>query len=241
MRNRTILVTGPTSGIGREVARLLCNDGHTVIGAARRVRRPRFASAQFFPVRLDLADPESVQSLTRRLPHTLVRRIDALINVAGSDVGGLQPFTESSAGDVLHTVVTNLTGLVLLTRSLVPLLADRRFADIINVTSLNAIQPAPRLAAYSAAKAGVHGFTAALRREMAGTGVRVSEILPGMTRTGFAEARWRGDKARARDYYASMEGALRAGDVARAVVFCLYQPRSVTVSELAIVPTRRPG
>jgi 3-hydroxy acid dehydrogenase / malonic semialdehyde reductase len=238
-RRRTVLVTGSTSGIGREVARLLCGDGHTVIGAARS-GRARLPSPRYHLVKLDLTDDGSIESLMQRIPHDLAKNIDGLINVAGSDVGGLRPFEESASADLHQTVATNFTGLLLLTRTLLPQLLKRSLADVINVTSVNAVRPAARLATYSAAKAGVRGFTEALRGELAGTRVRVTEILPGMTRTGFAEARWKGDRRRAEEYYRSMTGTLTPREVAEAVLFCLRRPRSVVISELVIVPTQRP-
>src|SRR6266508_1814293 len=182
-RSRTVLVTGSTSGIGREVARLLCEDGHTVIGAARS-GRARLSSLLYHPVQLDLTDNGSVGSLMQRMPRDLAKRLDGLINVAGSDVGGLRPFDETAAANLHETVATNFTGLLPLTHALLPQLLTRPLADVVNVTSVNAVRPAAQLAAYSATKAGVRGFTDALRQELAGTRVRVTEILPGMTGRG---------------------------------------------------------
>jgi NADP-dependent 3-hydroxy acid dehydrogenase YdfG len=95
------------------------------------------------------------------------------------------------------------------------------------------------MAAYTASKAGVHAFSDVLRADLRETAVRVTEILPGLTRTDIIRKRYKGDEARAREYFARFEMALEPEDVARAVLFALDRPGHATVAQVVVLPANR--
>ena len=171
-----------------------------------------------------------------RLPPKF-RAIDILVNNAGHDVGGKRPFIAGPADAWADIVETNLQSLLRVTRAVLPGMLERGGGDILNIGSVSGIKAAAQRAAYGASKAAVHMFSENLRSELAGTGVRVTEILPGLTRTSFAQARLSGDEDKAQEFYAKSGTPLEAEDIARAVTFALRQPPHVTIAELVIVPS----
>ncbi len=108
---------------------------------------------------------------------------------------------------------------------------------VVNLGSIAGLHAYPGSAAYAASKFAVRGLSEGLRADYAGSGIRVTEILPGTVRTEFAAARWPDDPAKAEGFYDSFETVLEAGDVARCIVFALEQPAHVVVSQLVVVPT----
>ncbi|MFI4988482.1 MAG: SDR family NAD(P)-dependent oxidoreductase [Alphaproteobacteria bacterium] len=165
------------------------------------------------------------------------RAIDILVNNAGSDVGGRRPFAEGAIEDWASTIETNVTGLMRVTRAVLPGMVARGRGHIVNLGSLAALRPAAGIAAYNASKAAVHMFSDVLRAELKDTALRVSEIMPGTARTGFADARWRGDKAAAEAFYASFAALLSVDDVVRSILFALDQPPHVVIAQLLLLPT----
>jgi NADP-dependent 3-hydroxy acid dehydrogenase YdfG len=234
------LVTGASSGIGLAVSRALVREGGHVVMAARRADRLAGLAQEIgplaFPVALDVRDARAVDGLLQVLPPEL-RAIDILVNNAGHDVGGRRRFDAGSA-DAWHDIIeTNLQGLMRVTSALLPGMLARGSGDIVNLGSSSGVRTAADRAAYGASKAGVHMFSQNLRVEMAGTGVRVIEILPGLTRTGFAEARLRGNTAAAQAFYDQADSVIEPEDVANAILFALRQPAHITVAELLLLPS----
>lgn len=236
------LVTGAGSGIGRSIALALAEKGCRVVLAGRRLERvaevARQIGATAVPVVLDVADRCSVQTLFERLPADW-HAVDVLVNNAGHDVGGRRRFDEGSVEEWCRIIETNVIGLVQVTRLLVDGMLTRRRGHIVNIGSTAGLQPYATGALYASSKHAVHGFSESLRLDYAGTGVRVSEILPGMVRTDFAAARW-GDAPTATRFYDDFGQCLTPDDVARTVLFALEQPAHVAISQLVVVPTPAP-
>jgi NADP-dependent 3-hydroxy acid dehydrogenase YdfG len=234
------LVTGASSGFGEAIARLLASRGLRVVAAARRKERLEAIAAEaggkMLPLVLDVAAPESAAGLVDRLPAAW-REIDILVNNAGSDVGGRNAFERGAAEDWAATIETNVSGLLRVTRAVLPGMVSRGRGHIVNLGSIAALRPVKGLAAYATSKAAVHMFSDALRLEVQGSGIRVTEVLPGTARTGFAEARWRGDKSQAEAFYGGFATLLSAEDVARMVLFALEQPAHVVVAQLLVLPS----
>ncbi len=162
-----------------------------------------------------------------------------LINNAGHDIGGRTRFDEGAADDWSNIIRTNLIGLMRVTRAVLPDMVRRNAGHVVNVSSINAVRIVPDMAAYSTSKAGVRMFTQTLRGELAETAIRVTEILPGLTRTGIIRTRYRGDREKERAYFDQFKTALEPEDVARAIMFALDQPPHVQVAEIMVLPINR--
>jgi NADP-dependent 3-hydroxy acid dehydrogenase YdfG len=237
------LVTGAGSGIGAAVAQQLAARGVRVICAGRRLERLAPVVERLGPnasaLQLDVADPASAASLLERLPAAL-RPIDILVNNAGHDVGGRKRFDLGEVEEWAGIIETNVTGMARVTHAIAPGMVARGRGHIVNLGSVAGLKVYRSGSIYNASKFAVRAFTEGLRMDYADSDIRVTEILPGLTRTGFAAARFHGDRQRGEDYYARFPGTIAAADVARAVIFALEQPASVTIAQLVVVPTREP-
>jgi NADP-dependent 3-hydroxy acid dehydrogenase YdfG len=176
--------------------------------------------------------------LTDNLPPAF-REIDLLVNNAGHDIGGRTRFDEGPADDWTNVIETNVSGLIRVTRAVLPGMIARGRGDVVNIGSVNALRVIPEMAAYSASKAAVHAFSDGLRADLANTPIRIIEILPGLTRTDIVVRRFRGDQARARAYYESFGVELQPEDIAASVLFAVRQPPHVTIAQLVVIPSNR--
>ena len=238
---RIALVSGASSGIGAAVAERLAQDGHRVVLCGRDAARLAQVAAALgggaHVLPLDVTDAAAVAALPGSLPAAF-GAVDIVVNAAGHDVGGRRPFQDGDADEWAAIIETNLTGTLRLTHALVrAMIARNAPGDVVNIGSLAPLRLAPRMGAYAASKAGVHAFSDVLRADLAPFGIRVTEIMPGLTQTGFAAARLRGDMAGAARFYGKLPTALAPGDVAEAVMGALRQPRHVTVAQVVLVPS----
>jgi len=185
---KTILLTGASSGIGRDTALALARAGHRVLVAARRLpalETLRREAPSLEVLSLDLDDPASIAALAAEVDHrTSGRGVDVLINNAGYATAGALAELDDAA--LRAQFETNVFGLMSLTRALVPAMIDRGAGTIINVSSVSGRIPAPILGAYHASKYALEALSDALRMELAPFGVQVAVIEPGTIRTEFA-------------------------------------------------------
>ena len=236
------LVTGAAGGMGAAISKALLQSGHRVVLADRDADAVRKLAAELgeaaLPLPLDITDKAAVDGILDNLPPKW-RRVDILVNNAGHDIGGRTRFDLGSADDWSAIIETNLIGLMRVTRALLPPMVQRDTGDIVNMSSISALRIVPDMAAYTTSKAGVRAFTDVLRGELAETGIRVTEILPGLTRTGIIRTRYRGDTVKEKDYFDTFKMALEPDDVARCIAFALAQPRSVQIAQLVVLPVNR--
>ena len=226
---RVVLVTGASRGIGHACATHLATRGDVVWGGSRGAS-PCGAGVE--PVAIDVDDDASVAAAVASI---LARsgRIDAVINNAGFGLAGA--LEDTSLDEARAQFETNVFGALRLCRSVLPHMRARGRGHIVNIGSIAALDVQPGGAAYVTSKFAVNGFSQALRADFKGKGVRVTQILPGLVRTEFAETRWAGDTARAEEFYGKFPVVLDAADVARAVVYAAEQPPHVTIAELVVV------
>ena len=189
---KTALVTGASSGLGLELARLFARDGHDLVVVARRrdhleALATRLAAEQGVAARIiseDLADPIAPRRIVEELTARRIE-IDFLVNSAGFGTSG--PFAESDLGRALAMVQVNVASLMHLTHLLLPAMIARRSGRILNLGSTAGFQPGPGMAVYYATKAFVNSFTEALGYELRGTGVTATVSRPGATATEFGK------------------------------------------------------
>ena len=236
---RLALVTGATAGFGAAIARRLVRDGWRVVAAGRRAERLQALREELggavLPWQLDVTDALAVDTLPASLPEGW-RDIDALINNAGLALG-LGPAQEANVADWDRMVATNVTGLLHMTRALLPGMVARDRGHVVNLASTAASYPYPGGHVYGASKAFVKQFSLNLRADLVGTNVRVTDIEPGLcVGTEFSEVRFFGDKARAAAMY---EGTtpINEGDIAEAVSWVLHLPAHVNINRIEMMPT----
>ena len=234
----TVLVTGASSGIGEAICRLLVEKQYQVVGTARKIARLEKLGDElgesFHALELDVTNAQAVKNILSVLPDEF-QQIDILINNAGHDVGGRRAFEAGSAEQWCDIIETNVQGLIRVSHALVQGMLERGSGHIVNLGSIAGLKPYATGSAYVASKYAVHGLSETLRLEYANTGIRVTEIMPGLVRTGFAEQRL-GDAGRGAEFYDSFEQCLDPKDVAETILFALQQPRHVEVAQLVVLP-----
>ena len=232
------LVSGASGGIGTAVCRHLVGEGYRVVATARKLESLRNLQQELgdalLPLALDLTDADAVSALPGQLQAPF-DRVDVLVNNAGHDVGGRQMFEQGSADQWCEIVETNVQGMIRLTHALIDGMLERGQGHIVNMGSIAGLKPYATGSAYVTSKYAVHGLSDTLRLDFAGRGVRVTEIMPGLVRTGFAEQRL-GDAEQAQAFYDSFEQCLDPDDVARTILFALQQPRHVEIAQLVVLP-----
>ena len=235
----TLLVTGASSGFGEAIARRSVRDGFRVIAAARRLDRLQALAAELggavLPFVLDVTDADAVAALPGALPEGW-REVDVLVNNAGLALG-LDPAPVAKLSDWDTMVATNVTGLIHVTRALLPAMVARDSGHVVNIGSVAASYPYPGGHVYGATKAFVKQFTLNLKADLVGTGVRVTDIEPGLVGgSEFSLVRFGGDAERAAGFYRGTQ-PLTPEDVAEAVSWVVRLPAHVNVNRMEMMPT----
>jgi serine 3-dehydrogenase len=234
---KTIFITGVTAGIGASAARKFVSQGWQVVGTGRRRDRLDALAAElgdfFHPMMLNMRCPGDFGPGLAALPERY-RPIDLLLNNAGlaPPMSNLQNASQEPL-DV--AIDTNVTGLVALTRELLPRLIERKGA-IINLSSVAATYPYRGGAVYAGTKAFVRQFGLGLRCDLQGTGVRVTSIEPGMVETEFTLVRTGGDQAASDALYANMD-PMTAEDIADTIWWVATLPPHININALELMPT----
>jgi len=229
--SRTAVVTGASSGIGAATARALAADGWDVVVGARRRDRLEALAAEVGAMAhvLDVTDQASVDAFAAALDGCRL-----LVNNAGGALG-LEPLAEAVDEHWTTMWESNVLGLMRMTRALLPRLVASGDGHVVNVTSIAALQGYPGGAGYNAAKFAAHGVTQALRQELLGQPVRVTEVLPGLVETEFSVVRFAGDEARAAKVYEGLD-PLTGDDVAECIRWAASLPSHVNVDTLVVKP-----
>ena len=232
---KTILITGSTAGFGEAAARKFVAGGWRAVGTGRRGDRLRKVQDElggnFLPLEIDMRDREAVESLARL--EAPWGEVDLLLNNAGL-APPTDPLSETDWQRIETVIDTNVTGLVALTRALLPGLIERK-GQIINLSSVAATYPYKGGAVYAGTKAFVRQFSLDLRCDLAGTGVRVTSVDPGMAETEFTIVRTGGDKQASEKLYAGMN-PMTAGDLADLFWWLASLPPHLNINTVELMP-----
>ena len=236
-----ILITGGSGGIGEAAARGFATQKKNLILVARNKGKLDALAAslkkehgiEVHPFVLDMGKTQDIEKFVAA-HAALLEKVEVLINNAG--VGrGLEPIQEGKLSEWDEMIDTNVKGLLAITRAILPILIKKGSGHIVNLGSAAGFYTYPKGNVYCATKAAVRALTEALRLDLSGTGVRVTEVSPGMVETGFSVARL-GDVGKAKKVYEGMT-PLTAQDVAEVILWCVNRPAHVNIQEVIMYPT----
>ena len=233
-----VFVTGASAGFGAAIARAFVAGGHQVVAAARRKERLKDLADQLgdalFPLELDVRDSAAVAAMPSALPAEFAA-VDVLVNNAGLALG-IEPAQRASLDDWQTMIDTNCSGLVHMTRALLPGMVERNRGHVFNLGSVAGSWPYPGGNVYGATKAFVRQFSLNLRTDLAGTALRVTDIEPGLCGgTEFSNVRFHGDDDRAAKVYQNVQ-PLTAEDIANTVYWIATLPAHVNINTIEMMP-----
>ena len=240
-----VLVTGATSGFGAAIARRFAAEGHRIVAVGRRRARletltDELGAGQVHPLVLDVRDRAAVAAALAALPPAFAP-LDLLVNNAGLALG-LEPAQEADLDAWQRMVDTNVSGLLYVTRAVLPGMVARNRGHIVNLGSTAGTYPYPGGNVYGATKAFVRQFSLNLRADLLHTKIRVTNVEPGLVGgTEFSVVRFGGDARKAENLYEGAD-ALTPEDIAETVHWVATLPARVNVNSLELMPvTQAPG
>lgn len=229
------LITGATSGFGRAAARLFAKDGWQVIGTGRRTERLEALAEElgpdFRPAPFDMRDLKAVEAFAAG-----AGAVDLLINNAGL-APPLTPLQDADWDPLATVIGTNVTGLVQLTRLLLPGLIEKK-GLIVNLSSVAANYPYRGGAVYGGSKAFLRQFSLCLRADLHGTGVRVTSIEPGMAETEFTLVRNGWDQAASDSLYGGVQ-PMTDEDIAKMIHWVATLPPHLNINSMEMMPVNQ--
>ena len=238
--NKTVLITGATSGIGRSAVYLLAEHGANIIIAGRRKDRLDEAASELnksgvkvYIMQLDVRNYDDVEKAINELPDEW-KKIDILINNAGLS-RGLNKIHEGVLDDWEEMIDTNVKGLLYVSKCVIPLMLERNSGHVVNIGSIAGHEVYPAGNVYCATKHAVDAITKGMRMDLNGTGVKVTTIDPGLVETEFSNVRFRGDDERAKAVYKGMT-PLTPDEVAEAILFVVTCSENMVVAEMILLP-----
>jgi 3-hydroxy acid dehydrogenase / malonic semialdehyde reductase len=239
--NPVVLVTGASSGIGRACVDAFLAQGARVVAAARRtdVLQELYGGQDaVLPVALDVRDRAQVDEVIGGLPDRW-SPIDVLVNNAGL-ARGRTPVHKDDPADWDQMLDTNVRGLLNVSGAVLPGMVERGAGHIVNVGSNAGREVYPGGTVYCATKAAVERITRGMRMDVLGSGVKISEVDPGMVQTEFSTVRFHGDRAAADAVYEGVT-PLQATDIADVVTWIVNQPPHVVIADVLVYPLDQAG
>ncbi|PFH54372.1 hypothetical protein AMATHDRAFT_135446 [Amanita thiersii Skay4041] len=249
--NKTVLITGASSGIGAATAVLFAKGGANLILVARRAQALQNileecvtahkqanvqAGGRFASVQLDVSDKAQVANLWDKVPNDL-RDVDVLVNNAGF-VLGVEHVGNIADADIESMFNTNVLGLISMTQLLIKDFKKKQAGHVINLGSVAGRESYPGGSIYTATKFAVRAFTGSLLKELVNTPIRVTEIQPGMVETEFSLVRFRGNAEAAKKVYQGLQ-PLVAEDIAEEIVWAASRPPHVNIAETLLFPVNQ--
>lgn len=238
--NKTVLITGATSGIGLACARKFAENGDKLILTGRNEHRlaelKKELDTEVITLAFDVRDREKAKKYLNELPEPW-QDIDVLVNNAGLALG-LEPEYEGNLDDWETMIDTNIKGLLTMTRLIVPGMVKRNSGHIINIGSVAGDAAYAGGNVYCATKAAVKALSDGLRIDVADTAIRVTNLKPGLVETNFSNIRFHGDHERAAKLYQGIK-PLTGDDIADVAVYAANAPAHVQIAEVLILATHQ--
>ena len=238
--NKIVFITGATSGIGLACARKFAANGDKLILTGRNEQRlaeiKKELDAEVITLAFDVRNCEEAEKQISSLPADW-QNIDVLVNNAGLALG-LEPEYEGDLDDWGTMIDTNIKGLLIMTRLVVPGMVKRNHGHIINVGSVAGDAAYAGGNVYCATKAAVKALSDGLRIDVADTAIRVTNLKPGLVETNFSNVRFRGDNERAANVYKGIK-PLTGDDIADVAVYAANAPAHVQIAEVLILATHQ--
>lgn len=246
LEKKVAIVTGASAGIGEATARALASEGASLfLGARRRDRLGKLASdlerEHGAPCRaetLDVTDPSSCERFVKEA-LAVFGRVDILVNNAGL-ARGRRPIAEGDEREWDEMIDTNVKGLLRMSRLIVPHMIRNNSGHVVNLGSVAGLGVYEGGSVYCATKWSVKAITQALRLEVNGTDIRVTEICPGLVETEFSLVRLHGDREGAARVYEGIT-PLAAEDIADCILWALTRPAHVDIDEIVVRPVAQAG
>ena len=235
------LITGAPSAIWRATALRLSAAGHAIIATGRRAERLATLKAEIEAAggccTTLLFDVRSEEEVRRHLEP--LERVDLLVNNAGL-AAGLEHIDRGDTRDWDAMIDTNVKGLLYVTRVIAPKMVAAGGGHIVNLGALAGTEPDEHGAVYCASKHAVHAISQSMRADLLSSGIKVTEIRPGMVETEFSEVRFHGDRARAAAVYEGVE-PLTGADIAEAIAWVAQLPAHMNVNDMVLMPSQQAG
>ena len=240
--SKIALITGATSGIGRAVADIFAENKYNLIVTGRRSERLQELKAALerehgisvLALCFDVRDNDEVVRNIESLPVEW-RNIDVLVNNAGLAVG-LNHIQDGVLDDWERMIDTNIKGLLYVTRAVSPLMIARNSGHIVNICSIAGKEVYENGNVYCATKHAVDALSKAMRIDMLGHNIKVTNVCPGAVETEFSIVRFKGDTQRAAGTYRGIE-PLTGRDIAECIYFAVSLPKHVCINDMMIMPT----
>lgn len=241
--NKTVLITGATSGIGEACAKRFAEGGYNLILTGRNIDKLSSIKQaleekgiKVIILQFDVRDAEAAEHSLQTLSNDW-GKIDVLINNAGLALG-LDKEYEGNMDDWNTMIDTNIKGLLTMTRLIVPGMVERNEGHVINIGSVAGDAAYANGNVYCATKAAVKAITDGLRIDVADTNIRVTNIKPGLVETNFSITRFHGDKSRASNVYKGIK-PLTGDDIADVAFYVASAPKHVQIAEVLVLATHQ--
>lgn len=235
------LITGATSGIGRATALRLAAEGYEITATGRRADRLETlrkeieaAGGSCTTLVFDVRNQAEVRKFL-----TPLERVDLLVNNAGL-AAGLEHIDKGDTADWDAMIDTNVKGLLYVTRVITPKMVAAGSGHVFNIGSIAGTEAYENGAVYCASKHAVHAISQSMRADLLSSGIKVTEIRPGMVETEFSEVRFHGDRERADRVYDGVT-PLTGDDIAEAIAWAAQLPAHMNVNEMVLMPSQQAG
>lgn len=241
LSNKTVFITGASSGIGKACAEVFAKQKANLILTARRIDKLNELAKNIVDeygvkvkfIELDVRDKNKVNEVISTLEDEW-KNIDILINNAGL-ARGFDKIYEGKTDDWDEMIDTNIKGLLYVTRQLLPQMVKKEKGHIINIGSIAGHEVYPNGNVYAATKFAVNALTKSIRLDVIDKGIKVSSVDPGLVETEFSIVRFSGDEKRAKNVYSGIN-PLTGKDIAEVVLFCANRPDHVNINDVILTP-----